>query len=492
MKKPKVLFRADGNTQIGMGHFYRSFSLACMLHQDFEVLFATYNPSSDSQRVLESKEHIEYIPLSHSTDHAALQVEELMSHSPDIVVLDGYHFTEAYKSLLRQTTVALALIDDAGEGVYHADMLINTAPMLRRDNYKVLSTPASPRILLGLQYLLLRPEFLEASSKEEMPKADQQTKRAFICFGGADPYELAAKATALCIRKFNLEVDVVIPQGYPGAEALAQLQKNTDLYLGIHTGLSAAEMKELMLRAAIGIVPSSSIIFECLSVGLPVISGFYVENQRKLYEGLKEKRMFTNANRFEEQDLVNALESLLYQGGAPLTSSTLIDGAKIRSRYIKKFMGLHIAKNTMPRKASEADMKTYFEWANDPYTRSLAFNPNPIPWENHVKWFRNRLASPLSYLVILSCHHQDIGQVRFDFLEQDNEWEISYLLDKDFRGYGLGADILKISIDMLHQEYPNAPVMGKVMHPNIASATAFRYLGFTESTTEEYITFRKK
>ena len=37
--KKKILFRADGNSEIGLGHLYRLFSLVEMLKDNFKFIF---------------------------------------------------------------------------------------------------------------------------------------------------------------------------------------------------------------------------------------------------------------------------------------------------------------------------------------------------------------------------------------------------------------------------------------------------------------------
>jgi len=43
--KRKVIFRADAGQSIGYGHFIRSLALADMIRNDFDILFATVNPT---------------------------------------------------------------------------------------------------------------------------------------------------------------------------------------------------------------------------------------------------------------------------------------------------------------------------------------------------------------------------------------------------------------------------------------------------------------
>ena len=65
------------------------------------------------------------------------------------------------------------------------------------------------------------------------------------------------------------------------------------------------------------------------------------------------------------------------------------------------------------RKATEADSKLYFHWANDPETRANSINTSEIEWKDHLIWFNNKLNSPDSYLYLMEFNNQSIGQIRF-------------------------------------------------------------------------------
>jgi len=45
MQKKRIVFRADGNNKIGLGHMIRSLSLASILKDKFKCIFITQNPS---------------------------------------------------------------------------------------------------------------------------------------------------------------------------------------------------------------------------------------------------------------------------------------------------------------------------------------------------------------------------------------------------------------------------------------------------------------
>jgi spore coat polysaccharide biosynthesis predicted glycosyltransferase SpsG len=48
----KVILRADGNSEIGLGHVYRSLALAEMLNEDFETVFLIKKPLKELKRTI--------------------------------------------------------------------------------------------------------------------------------------------------------------------------------------------------------------------------------------------------------------------------------------------------------------------------------------------------------------------------------------------------------------------------------------------------------
>ena len=48
----KIIFRADGNSEIGLGHIMRCLALAEMLEGDFDMSFAIQNPDEKIEKLI--------------------------------------------------------------------------------------------------------------------------------------------------------------------------------------------------------------------------------------------------------------------------------------------------------------------------------------------------------------------------------------------------------------------------------------------------------
>lgn len=129
------------------------------------------------------------------------------------------------------------------------------------------------------------------------------------------------------------------------------------------------------------------------------------------------------------------------------------------------------------RRADEADLQRYFDWANDEVVRRNAFNMEPISWETHTKWFSSRLKDSATLLFVIESDGEPVGQVRFELCEDTAE--IGYSLASVFRGRGLGSEMLNLAFGALAAGSDRSlSLVARVKEGNIASNKVFNKLGF--------------
>ena len=133
--------------------------------------------------------------------------------------------------------------------------------------------------------------------------------------------------------------------------------------------------------------------------------------------------------------------------------------------------------NLRLRLAETSDLDMYYEWANDPLVRSNSFSTDPIPYENHVKWFNNVMQRDDVVLFVLMDNDKAIGQIRITIF--DSVAEISYSIASEFRGKGFGSKIVSLLIDKIKVEFPDIKLIrARVKPDNSASLKVFENKGF--------------
>jgi len=133
-----------------------------------------------------------------------------------------------------------------------------------------------------------------------------------------------------------------------------------------------------------------------------------------------------------------------------------------------------------------------FKWANDKQVRAFSFNQDHIDFDDHKEWFLAKIQSKSCYYYILEYENVSVGSIRFD-VEENKTAKISYLIDSNFTGMGLGYYLLKFGVQVLKKDNSNLEkVYGFVLPDNKASVRIFEKLGYTHTINEDEIKFEKQ
>jgi UDP-2,4-diacetamido-2,4,6-trideoxy-beta-L-altropyranose hydrolase len=446
-----VLIRVDGGAQIGLGHVVRCIALAQMLKDEFQVHFI----------VKEIPESIIGNIISQGFEFTQIETEETffkLLTGKEIVVLDNYFFDTAYQKRIKEISdCKLVCIDDLHDKEFYADLIINHAPGVKPEDYQAQSYT---KFALGLDYVLLRPSFIEAAKSER--KIDK-IEKVFICFGGSDIKNLTSTCLNLLVdeKRFK-KIIVVLGASFTYLEEVKKIAEISNV-VELYHAISETKMLGLMKATDLAIVPSSGILLEAISAGCLVISGGYVENQKFIYQYYKDSNLIIDAGQFDVAAIKKAVSLSFTKKNIPCK---IIDGLS-GNRIVRLFFGLNINL----RRIHKEDCKLLYNWANDPDVRNNAFNTTDISWENHSHWFLNRLNSPNTIIFILERNDTPIGQIRFD--REYDYWKIDYSIDKKFRGMGMGSKIIKLGLEKMEGN-----IKAWVKLDNIASRKVFDNLGF--------------
>ena len=131
------------------------------------------------------------------------------------------------------------------------------------------------------------------------------------------------------------------------------------------------------------------------------------------------------------------------------------------------------------RKARLSDCKLYWKWANDPIVRVNAFEVQPIPWQTHIAWFKEKLEDHNATLLLMEIENEPIGQVRFD--HTTDGYFIDFSISSTHRNRGLGLVLLSSGINHLKNSQ-QITFWGEVKKSNRASKAIFEKLEFERAS----------
>ena len=409
----------------------------------------------------------------------AKQIAENYLTGDEIVVLDGYHFRTEYQKILKAKGCKVVCIDDIHAYHFVADVVINHAPGLDKKQYSI-----EPYTLLcfGLDYSLLRKPFLEAAKKKS--KRIDFLRTVFICFGGADFNNITGKVLNVLLQNKTTIEKIYVVLGHANkfkSDINNYLKQKSKYQIEILSGLSADQMIYLMQDSDLAIVPASSILYEIIAVKMPVISGYYVDNQKDVYKGFKDLGLIHGVgdlNTFERYtDIIEEVVRMNIQSDIDL--QVKYQKGESKENFIKLFNQISIKDRIKVRQALPKDVLLYFNWANDPCVRKNAISTERINEKNHRKWFQNKLDNWATTMFVFELDGKSFGQVRFDI--EENDIFIDYSIDKFFRGKGLSVDMLRLGIEAFRKDNRHLKwnsIKGIVKLENTPSTKVFEKLYF--------------
>lgn len=474
-----ILVRADGSKSIGSGHVMRCLAMAREARsKGGRVLFASAELSGDLAKRLQS-EGVETasVGAGRGSPQDSRAVARIATRfEADWIVVDGYPFDGRYRRRLRDALdgdrTSILLVDDLGGDGSAADVVLNQNLHATPDSYPGVDRS---RLLLGGRYLLLRPEF-ERFQGWERPLRDQLTR--LLVVAGADPNDEMAKVVGTLAETVDSSVrvdvvginPVVCHQYSPFAERF-QFHGRLD------------KVSPLMALADAAVSTAGSLCWELLSMQLPALLVPVADNQRPGASYLAARPGYrildTAGDSNGIADWLELVQTFNLRSDVARRGRELIDG-----RGARRVVRMLRSKLIRLRQCRRDDCRLLWEWANDPVTRRFAFHPDPISWETHQRWFRDKMADDDALIFI--GEHRDgrpLGQVRFD-AAGDGEAVVSISVAPESRSGGFGWLLLRRAI---HAVFDHVDVIRAYVKPaNKPSMRLFESLQFNRLREVEY------
>ena len=137
------------------------------------------------------------------------------------------------------------------------------------------------------------------------------------------------------------------------------------------------------------------------------------------------------------------------------------------------------------RKATDKDCRPMWEWWNDPVTRQMMKDNNPVPFESHKVWFEKAIQDPDRMLCVGEIDGVAFGIVRF-LKEENGVYEVSINLNPSFRGKGYGGALMSQSIGMLKKTESVDLLFAMLKKINTPSKRTFEKNGFVFKIPEKF------
>jgi UDP-2,4-diacetamido-2,4,6-trideoxy-beta-L-altropyranose hydrolase len=477
-----LIIRADASPVMGTGHVMRCLALAQVWQDGADLggancIFAMVEPMPALEQRVRS-EGFDVVALSAlpgSMEDAAQLTELARKRDARWIVVDGYQFAAEYHRTLKDAGPRVLLVDDHGHtGAYFADLVLdqnsgaNISFYERREPYT--------KLLLGLRYAMLRREFHPwRKYKREIASGG---RNLLITMGGSDPEGLTQRA----IQAFDsLHIDewqatVVVGASNPRLPKLRELVQGFEGRVRLE--VDPGNMAELMAGTDLAVSSAGSTCWEMCMVGLPAIVIDAADNQLPIASELARRQIslhipFAQAT---PDHIAASLESLL--GSTDLRKQMsehgqeLVDGCGA-----DRVVAAMLACSMIMRPVEARDCRMLWEWANDRMVRQVSFSSAAIPWEEHGRWFSEKLHDPTCLFLMFEDDGNPAGTARIQCTTAIDA-EISVTIAPQYRGRGLASHLIEQAIDRAFANFATQRVHALVKPDNLASSKSFESSGF--------------
>lgn len=275
MHKSRVVFKADGNKDIGLGHIYRCIALAQMLKSDFELAILSGNSDAEVLNLLKDSFYvIEYNDANNNTEYLSSILRK-----DDIIVFDGYSNNYDVQLKFKPYVKTLVSIDDLANTKFISEIIFNHGDISVLPDYNISSFA---KIYSGLEFLILRKEFLAKPLYRD--RSVNQNVGILISFGSSDPFGVTTKILAI-LNNLNLNIEINILTGLKSSydNMIELIDKYPKCKIKIHYSLNANEIINLLKNISFAITTASTTALEICCCNIPLLIGTVVDNQYSIH-----------------------------------------------------------------------------------------------------------------------------------------------------------------------------------------------------------------
>lgn len=295
-----VIFRADANSSIGMGHIMRCLSIADAFKESLIGRSELSKPEENSIRFVLADDTVRdlvegrgYEAVVLHTDYTDMDSElssEPRDVSTDLIIVDSYYVTKSYLAFLheqmKRSGGKLVYLDDVLSFPYPVDILIDYNAYAEESIYEGLyknSEIKMPSLILGSSFAPIRSMFRGVEKKVQAV----DIKNILISTGGSDELHLtvgiinylkdrvADVSNSGCVYHFLIGT---MNEDKATIHSLAdEMNKGREVWIVLHENVS--DMRGLISSCDLAVSAAGSTLYEICACGVPLITYALANNQ---------------------------------------------------------------------------------------------------------------------------------------------------------------------------------------------------------------------
>lgn len=286
----KIAIRADGGSQIGMGHIMRTLVFAKELAKANDVFYICKVDVPLSSKYKPGIDKVKAEGFDIATINENNIINDLRNIVADCLITDSYDVNEEYFNLTKDMFEFTGYIDDMNLYCFNVDFIINQNIGAEEYFYKANK---DTKLFLGTNYTMLREEFRKNPNKN----IKKEVQNIMITVGGADPNGIT---NTICdyVKDLEFKFHVIIGPSFK-KENIEKLVKLKNLKDNINLYFSA-NMIEIMKKCDIAISSCGSTLYELAVCGVPALGLIIADNQEKIAYKMHQEGLIYNLGWYKD------------------------------------------------------------------------------------------------------------------------------------------------------------------------------------------------
>ena len=282
--RPHVLFRTDGDPEIGMGHVMRCIALAERFAEKKSpsIFLLKYYTPQVLDIIRTQGFEVEVLSAETIEPDAQLTLSIIQKYNCSMMITDLSHLRtfedllshQEYLLILRQNNIFIITLDGLLEDRVSAslpvpcDLLVVPYCGASSKTYQKFD---ETKTLLGPQYFIFRQEFREAFSQERT--FSLIAKNILVSLGSGELVSCYSKVVSALtqIKDYALKIKIILGNHYPKTEKEKLLNTLQVSQHEFEMSSTTQQMAEEMFWADVSIVGSGLIKYETAITGTPCL-----------------------------------------------------------------------------------------------------------------------------------------------------------------------------------------------------------------------------
>lgn len=291
----RLLFRVDGSENIGMGHIFRTVTLAKEIRNlkpDTYILFLIKeNKYAEDYLISNSFQTINIVESINEKEEINNIFDVIKKYSINKIIIDKFDVTIEYMKELKKSNACIVQFFYENISSVTADIGIN--PNIgffydKKDSHE------KRKLLIGGEYILVQEKFLNNNIK-----VNDSINNIFISFGAGDKNSITPTIIELLDEYFKKKklsklpiLNIVIGPVYSDIDKI--IKKVMKIKLETKLIINHSDLSSIMKDADLAISSVGGTIYELLSLKIPTLGVLQSVDQEKVAKYLDENECIIN------------------------------------------------------------------------------------------------------------------------------------------------------------------------------------------------------